>query len=83
MPQEDIRKLSPDVDGYSVIQVHDGTPSDFERVLVYSQNGVVEDNGWNIHLLVQPLHEVAESGYNGSGDEVIHVFYKHQDRIEN
>lgn len=82
MPSEEIRKLSPDADGYSVAQVHDGTPSDYERVLVYSQKGIEENNGWNIHLLVQPLHAVADGGYNGSGDEVIHIFYMHQDITE-
>lgn len=78
MPQEAIRALSPDADGYSVIQVHDGTPSDYERVLEYSQSGVGDIDGWNIHLTVHPLHKVAGGGYNGHGDEVIHLFYDSQ-----
>ena len=79
MPQEEIRKLSPDADGYSVCMRNDGVPDDYERVLIYSQNGVANNNGWNIHLEIQPLHVVPEGGYNGSGDEVIHVFYNHKD----
>ena len=79
MPQEEIRKLSPDADGYSVFMRHDGVPGDYERVLKYSQNGIVEIDGWNIHLEIQPLHEVPEGGYNGTGDEVIHIFYNHPD----
>lgn len=75
MPQEEIRKLSPDADGYSVMMRHDGTPSDYERVLKYSQNGVENSDGWYIHLEVHPLHEVEGGAYNGSGDEVIHLFY--------
>ena len=79
MPQEEIRELFPDADGYSVYMRHDGVPDDYERVLTYSKNGIVEIDGWNIHLEIQPLHEVPEGGYNGTGDEVIHIFYNHQD----
>ena len=75
MPQEEIRSLSPDADGYSVMMRHDGTPDDYERVLQYSQNGVGDMGGWLIHLEMQPLHEVEGGAYNGSGDEVIHLFY--------
>jgi len=75
MPQEEIRQLSPDADGYSVMHVDYGWPSDFERVLKYSQNGIEEGEGWYIHLEVQPLHKVEGGAYNGSGDEVIHIFY--------
>lgn len=81
MPQEEIRKLSPDADGFSVYMRNDGVPSDYERVLKYSQNGVEDINGWYIHLEVQPLHEVEGGAYNGSGDEVIHLFYGHQDLV--
>jgi len=79
MPQEEIRKLSPDADGYSVFMRHEGAPSDYERVLKYSQNGVNSNDGWYIHLEVQPLHEVEGGGYNGTGDEVIHLFYNSGD----
>jgi len=78
MPQEEIRQLSPDADGYSVMQVHDGKPGSYERVLTYSSNGVEELDGWYIHLEVQPLHEV-NGAYNGRGDEVIHLFYGDRD----
>lgn len=79
MPQEEIRQLSPDADGYSVFMRHEGAPSDYERVLKYSQNGVNSNDGWYIHLEVQPLHEVEGGGYNGTGDEVIHLFYNSGD----
>ena len=82
MPQEEIRQLSPDADKYSVYQVHDGTPDDYERVLEYGQNGIEEIEGWNIHLVVQPWYEVAASGYSASGDEVIHIFYNLPDFID-
>lgn len=58
MPQEEIRKLSPDADGFSVYMRNDGVPDDYDRVLKYSQNGVEDIDGWYIHLEVQPLHEV-------------------------
>ena len=81
MPQEEIRNLSPDADGFSVFMRNDGVPGDYNRVLKYSQNGVEDINGWYIHLEVQPLHEVEGGAYNGSGDEVIHLFYGHQDLV--
>lgn len=79
MPQEEIRKLSPNADGYSVYMRNDGVPGDYERVLKYSQNGIEEIDGWKIHLEIQPLYEVPEGGYNGSGDELIHIFYNHKE----
>ena len=78
MPQEEIRKLSPDADGYSVYMRSEGVPGDYEYVLEYSQHGIEEIEGWNIHLEIQPLHEVPEGGYHGSGQELIHIFYSHQ-----
>ena len=81
MPQEEIRKLSPDADGFSVYMRNDGVPGDYNRVLKYSQNGVEDIDGWYIHLEVQPLHEVEGGAYNGSGDELIHLFYGHPDLV--
>jgi len=81
MPQEGIRQLSPDADGYSVMQADYGAPDDFDRMITYSAEGAMELDGWYIHLEVQPLHEVEGGAYNGSGDEVIHLFYGHQDLV--
>ena len=79
IPQEKVRQLSEDADGYSVMLVDYGGPSEFERVLTYSQVGVTDLEGWVIHLTVQPLHKVEGGAYNGSGDEVIHLFFGYQD----
>lgn len=79
MPQAEIRQLSPDADGYSVMMRHEGAPGNYDRVLKYNQNGVNTNDGWYIHLEVQPLHEVEGGGYNGTGDEVIHLFYNSGD----
>ena len=75
MPQEEIRKLSPNADGYSVWIRHGGTPSDYEHVLKYSERGIDDSDGWYVHLEVQPLHENDGGGYFGSGNELIHLFY--------
>lgn len=75
MPQDEIRKLSPDADGYSVYMRGSGEPGDYERVLNYGRNGIENSSSWHIHLEVQPLHKVESGGYNGSGDELIHLFY--------
>ena len=81
IPQEEVRQLSHDADGYSVMQVDYGVPEDFDRVVTYSSQGTMELDGWYIHLIVQPLHELEDGSYNGSGDEVIHLFYGHQDLV--
>ena len=78
MPQEEILKLSPDADGYSVYMRNSGDPDDYARVLKYSQHGIEETEGWHIHLEILPLHKDTSSGYTGSGDEVIHIFYYQQ-----
>ena len=74
LPQERIRQLSPDADGYDVVFRDGGTPEDYDRVITYSPDGTGEIDGWFIHLELQPLHE-QEGAYNGTGDEVIHLFY--------
>ena len=75
MPQQDIRRLSPTADGYSVTQLPDGAPGDYARVLQYGQHGTAQLDGWHIHVLVQPLHKAADGSFMGSGDEAIHLFY--------
>lgn len=74
IPQEEVRRLSPDADGYSVGQMDYGGPTDFDLALTYSPDGVTDLNGWYIHLAIQPLHE-NNGAYSGTGDEVIHLFY--------
>ena len=73
LPQDAIRQMAP-ADRYIIQQREEGTPNDYDRVITYSSQGVVEIDGWNIHLQIQPLHADGEA-YNGSGDEVIDVFY--------
>ena len=73
LPQEEIRRMAP-ADRYIVVQVEEGTPADYSRVISYTQNGAEGTYGWLIHLRLEPLHSAAE-GYVGTGDEVIHLFY--------
>jgi len=80
LPQEEIRQLSPEADRYSVMQADYGTPADFIRVLTYSADGVMDLDGWYIHLAIQPLYEV-DGAYNGLGSEVIHLFYGVKDLV--
>ena len=71
MPQAEIRQLSPDADGYSVVLMENGVPGDSERSITYDAGGVGTLDGWYIHLAVLPLHEDRSS----SGGETIHLFY--------
>ena len=71
MPQAEIRQLSPDADGYSVVMMESGAPGDLARSITYDAGGVGTLDGWYIHLAVLPLHEDRSS----SGDETIHLFY--------
>ncbi len=38
-----------------------GTPEDFEDVLTYGKDGAGEIDGWEIHLLLIPRYEKAET----------------------
>ena len=75
LPQDEIRQMAP-ADQYIIQHVADGRPSDYERVITYTENGVKEIDGWYIHLQIQPLHADGE-GHHGIGDEIIEVFYGH------
>ena len=75
LPQYEIKKMAP-ADQYIIQHVADGRPSDYERVITYTENGVKEIDGWYIHLQIQPLHADGE-GHHGIGYEIIEVFYGH------
>ena len=70
LPQEQIRQLSPNADSYSVMIAGGGSLENNARTISYTSTGVCSSDGWQIHLLVQPLH-----GGNGDGSEEIHLFY--------
>ncbi len=70
LPQEEIRKLSPDADHYSIYMRSKGTPEDYSRVVTYDKDGPCAIGGWQIHLEIQPL----QNGH-GIGADAIHAFY--------
>ena len=70
LPQEEIRKLSPDADHYSIYMRPEGTPEDYSRVVTYGKDGAGEIVGWQIHLEIVP----SQNGH-GTGADVIHAFY--------
>ena len=73
LPQNAIREMAP-ADQYIILQREEGRPSDYDRVITYSSEGVQPTDGWYIHLQIQPLH--ADGGaFNGNGEEVIELFY--------
>lgn len=74
LPQEEIRRLAPDADQFSITHVAEGIPGG-ERTITYTDDGVSDLGGWFIHLVVQPLYQKANGGYHGTGDETIHLFY--------
>ena len=47
----------------------------YERVIQYHKNGIEKADGWSIHLELLPLHRSPEGGYDGTGEEAIHLFY--------
>lgn len=61
-------------DQYIISHIDGGSPSDYQRVITYSSQGVSDIDGWNIHLQVQPLHADGEA-YSSTGEEVIELFY--------
>ena len=74
LPQEEIRRLAPDADQFSITHVAEGVPGG-ERTITYTDDGVSDLGGWFIHLVVHPLYQDASGGYQGTGDEAIHLFY--------
>ena len=74
LPQEEIRKLSPNADHYSIYMRTEGTPEDYNRAVTYGKEGAGEVDGWQIHLEIQPL----QNGH-GIGGDVIHAFYVNSD----
>lgn len=75
MPQDEIRQLYPNADTYVVSLLSHGSPSDYQRVITYTQNGMEDIDGWNIHLMVSPTYEAEPGGYYGSDEELLHLFY--------
>ena len=73
LPQDEIMQMAP-ADQYLISHIDGGSPSDYQRVIRYSSYGIEETDGWFIHLQIQPLHWDGE-GYQGTGEEVIEVFY--------
>ena len=72
LPQEAIRELVP-ADRYMIEHIDGGSPSDFDRVITYSSEGVGRTDGWYLHLRILPLYR-AGSGYSG-GEDVVELFY--------
>ena len=73
LPQEAIRELAP-ADQYLIEHIDGGNPSDYDRVITYSSQGVGETDGWYLHLRILPQHSTGDA-YSGTGEEVVHLFY--------
>ena len=73
LPQYEIQQMAP-ADQYIISHIDGGSPSDYDRVITYSSQGVEEIDSWFIHLRLEPLHAVGE-GYHGTGEEVVDLFY--------
>ena len=80
LPQEEIRHLSPNADLYCVTLVDSAAANSDERSVSYTDHGVQTLDGWYIHLRVQPFYEKEDSGYHGTGEDVIDLFYGDESR---
>ena len=81
LPQAEIGARYPDAQGYLVMLTEGGTPEDFEDVLTYGKDGAGEIDGWQIHLLLIPRYEKAETDAEGTedaaaGTQRLHLFYE-------
>lgn len=74
LPQEEIRRLAPDADQFSITHVAEGVPGG-ERTITYTADGVGNINSWLIHLTVLPLYKTGDNEYTSTGDGFIHLFY--------
>ena len=75
LPQDDIRSMCPDADGYIITQRAGGSPADYDRAITYTADGTQAVDGWLIHFELQPMHDTGD-GLHGTGAEVIHLFYR-------
>ncbi len=85
IPQKQIRSMVPEADCYIVTMVEEGTPRDYARSILYSQNGVEqigEQNSWFIHLQILPMFDWVDGGYFSGGAEAIHLFYDRKPSTE-
>lgn len=73
LPQDTIRQLAP-ADGYRIVQIEEGTPADYDRVITYCPDGAEEIDGWEIHLRLEPLHRQGNACV-GSEEETVELFY--------
>ena len=80
LPQYEIQQIAP-ADQYIISHIESGRPSDFERVITYTSEGVKEIEGWYLHLQIQPLHVDGEQ-YHGTGGEVVELFYGHNEQSD-
>ena len=72
----DASQLYVDAGHYRVQLTQEGTPEDSDRSITYSPDGAAELDGWYIHLTLYPMHANEESsGYSGSPQEAIELFY--------
>ena len=81
LPQAEIGARYPDAQGYLVMLTEGGTPEDFEDVLTYRAGGAGEIDGWQIHLLLIPRYEKAETDAESTedaaaGTQRLHLFYE-------
>ena len=81
LPQAEIGARYPDAQGYLVMLTEGGTPEDFEDVLTYGKDGAGEIDGWQIHLLLIPRYEKAETDAEdtedaAAGTQWLHLFYE-------
>ena len=74
LPQEEIRRLAPDPDQFSITHVAEGAPGG-NHSITYTADGVGNINSWLIHLTVLPLYKTGDNEYTSTGDGFIHLFY--------
>ncbi|HIQ60017.1 MAG TPA: hypothetical protein IAD31_00225 [Candidatus Enterenecus faecium] len=74
LPQEEIRRLAPDADQFSITHVAEGAPGG-NHSITYTADGVGNINSWLIHLTVLPLYKTGDNEYTSTGDGFIHLFY--------
>ena len=74
LPQDEIRRLAPDADQFSITHVAEGAPGG-NHSITYTADGVGNINSWLIHLTVLPLYKTGDNEYTSTGDGFIHLFY--------
>lgn len=77
LPKEEIKKLAPNADAYSIDFKSDLSPNNEDYVITYNKDGVTKSDESKIHLTIWSMKRDKQhnNGYISNGQNLIHAYY--------